>query len=246
MSKSLIQNFREKENIIDIYDWMVEDKSLTNFREKVFAIKNTFNELKSIDSSLEIDYSDIVIDTFLREVNRDFNLAILEELYKTEKNDFIDLTTSVLSFSFPVDDFSKLEEVIIQNSYKNFVGSGSLISQVRLSENYIMVPDDNLNRTGIMVRDGKLSDVNLWINATGNWKDDKVCLFDFVRINIGEVKIWEEWSEIDLSIQIKVSCQYDFEVGDSKVIFVIQDKNSEGYHLYKSSLRIGNIDSILK
>jgi hypothetical protein len=237
--KDLIENFRGKENIIDIYDWMVEDGSLINFREKVFAVRNTFNELKSIDSSLGIDYSDIVIDTFIREVNRDFNLAILEELYKSGKNDFLDFTTSV-------DDFSELEQVIIQSGYKNFVGSGSLISKLRLSQNYIMGPDDNLNRTGIMVRDGKLGDVNLWINATGNWKDNKVCLFDFVRINIGEVKIWEEWSESDLSSQIKVSYQYDFEVDDSKVIFVIHDEKSEGYHLYKSSLRIGNIDNILK
>jgi enolase len=49
MSTSIIQGFREKENIIDIYDWMVVDKSLTNFRENVFAVRNTFNELKSID-----------------------------------------------------------------------------------------------------------------------------------------------------------------------------------------------------
>jgi hypothetical protein len=92
---------------------------------------------------------------------------------------------------------------------------------------------------------GKLDNrVEIYNDPYMKFNDGRICLFNQVEFNIGEMKAYDS-TPGSLAPKIIIEYNIDYNVVDSKLIFVIEDETSEAYFQYKSLQRDIKIDNIL-
>ena len=91
---------------------------------------------------------------------------------------------------------------------------------------------------------GIINNIQIFVDPYMSYNDDRLVLFNNVEVNT---------TDITPSIQLAttftprliINYQLDYNVGDSKIIFVLENSNSESFRQYKSLQRDIKIDNLL-
>ena len=108
---------------------------------------------------------------------------------------------------------------------------------------------DDYNIAWLQATEGNIDYINGFVEVYNDpymrYDDGRICLFNEVEFNIGEMKAYETTQIGSLAPKIIIEYNVDYNVGDSKLIFVIENENSEAFKQYKSLQRDIKIDNIL-
>jgi hypothetical protein len=240
-------------NIVDLFNnnskefintqrWMVENKNLTNFETRKFSFPVLTSEMKS--EYLNIGMESHLINVIKNEINQDINKLFTKRLFTTNKFDYLDLRPDgSLSGRIHLED---LVILILSNDYKNLITSGFIASELQDSSSFSpYMTTHDLKTNGLPECIGKLGSIDVYNDPYMKFNDGRICLFNQVEFNIGEMKAYETTQIGSLAPKIVIEYNVDYNVGDSKLIFVIENENSESYKQYKSLQRDIKIDNIL-
>jgi len=242
MSK-IFEDFKNRSEIIKLYDWMNVNKNLINF-DKYQVSVNASADLAL--SAFNIDSSSLILNLLVDEVNQDFIKRILKKIFDTPKFDYLDLRPGG-SLMTGRQHLDTLVNMILSSGYKNVVTTGLIASELQDSQffNATSIQSASLSKTSTFYTAGKLSDVNIWVDPFMKFNDGRLCLFNTVDINVDNFDLKEIIPAMSITPRLMIEYNFDFLVSDSKLIFVIEDENSEAYKQYKSLQRDIKIDNIL-
>ena len=229
---------------IDTQRWMVENKNLTNFETRKFSVPVLTSEMKN--EYLNIDMEPHLINVIKNEISQDVNKLFNKKLFATNKFDYLDLRPDG-SLMTGRKHFEKLVSLILSNNYKNLITTGLISSELQDSVAFMpYMTTHDLKTSGLPECCGKLGgSVDVYIDPYMRYDDGRICLFNEVEFNIGEMKAYETTQIGSLAPKIVIEYNVDYNVGDSKLIFVIENENSEAFKQYKSLQRDVKIDNIL-
>jgi hypothetical protein len=223
---------------------MMEDKNLNNFVVKSLSISMN-------NDCFDIDTSDIVISTIKKELVSSIQRDCNKKLFDTKKFSYLDLRNkygSLLNRSNLYD----LVNMIMSSGYTNFITSANIASELQDSEHFKSIEfkglfDKNsksLRSTANTYLIGKLNNISVCVDPYMKWDDGRICLFNDVHFNLDKVKAHES-IVASFSPRILIEYNIDYNISDSKLIFVIEDVNSETFNQYISLQRDIKIDNIL-
>lgn len=239
---NIIEDFKQRGDVIKIYDWMKINKNLTNFNKNQVSLKNN----SGIGTAFNIDVTNVVVNALINELNQYFIRDILKSMFSTPKFDYLDLRPDGSLMTGRVH-LEKLVQMIYQSGYKNVVTTGLIASELQDSVYFSSngFQHASMNATSTFYNLGSLNGVKIWVDPYMKFNDGRLCLFNEVDINIEDVDLVEVINPSDMQSTFGINCKYDFMVNDSKLIFVIENENSEAYIQYKSLQRDIKIDNIL-
>ena len=229
---------------INTQRWMVENKNLTNFETRKFSVPVLTSEMKN--KYLNIDMEPHLINVIKNEINQDINKLFTKRLFTTNKFDYLDLRPDG-SLMTGRTHLENLVKMILINDYKNLITTGLISSELQDSVAFMpYMTTHDLKTSGLPECYGKLSGrVEVYNDPYMRYDDGRICLFNEVEFNIGEMKAYETTQTGSLAPKIVIEYNVDYNVGDSKLIFVIENENSEAFKQYKSLQRDIKIDNIL-
>jgi hypothetical protein len=240
-------------NIVDLFNnnsrefintqrWMIENKNLNNFETRKFSVPVLTSEMKN---EFNIDMGPHLVNAIKDEIGRDLNRLFTKKLFTTNKFDYLDLRPDgSLSGRIHLED---LVILILSNDYKNLITSGHIASELQDSSFFspYMTTHDLKISNGLPECFGKLGSIDVYNDPYMKFNDDIICLFNEVEFNIGEMKAYETTYPGSFAPRIVIEYDIDYNVNDSKLIFVIEDETSEAFKQYKSLQRDIKIDNIL-
>jgi len=248
-------------NIVDLFNnnskdfistqrWMVENKNLTNFETRKFSVPVLTTEMKN--EYLNIDMEPHLVNAIKDEIGRDLNRLFTKKLFTTNKFDYLDLRPGG-SLMTGRKHLEQLVTLILGNDYKNLITTGHIASELQDSSSFSPYMTTHDLKNGIPVRPpnglpeciGKLGSIDVYNDPYMKFNDGRICLFNQVEFNIGEMKAYETPYPGSLAPRIVIEYDIDYNVNDSKLIFVIEDETSEAFKQYKSLQRDIKIDDIL-
>lgn len=242
-------------NIVDLFNnnskefiitqrWMVENKNLTNFETRRFSVPVLTSEMKN--EYLNIDMGPHLINVIKNEINQDINKLFTKRLFTTNKFDYLDLRTDG-SLMNGRKHLEQLVSLLTGDNYKNLITTGYIASE--LQDSFAFMPymtTHDLKIGGLPECCGKLGgSVAVYTDPYMRYDDGRICLFNEVEFNIGEMKAHETTQIGSLAPRIVIEYDIDYNVEDSKLFFVIENENSEAFKQYKSLQRDIKIDNIL-
>lgn len=246
-------------NIVDIFNnntksfittqrWMVENKNLTNFETRNFSIPVITAEMKMENNHFNIDIETEFIKMIKDEIFRDFSRLFIKRLFYTHKFDYLDLRPDG-SLMNGRKHLEQLVNMILSDDYTNLITTGLISSELQDSSSFspYMITHDFKPSNGISDCFGTLGgSVEVYNDPYMKYNDGIICLFNRVEFNIGEMKAYERFQPGSMVPRIVIEYDIDYNVNDSKLIFVIEDETSEAFKQYKSLQRDIKIDNILK
>jgi hypothetical protein len=142
----------------------------------------------------------------------------------------------------------KLAQMIYQSGYKNVVTTSNIASELMDSAYFSSngFQHASMSSTSTFYNSGSLNGVKIWVDGYMKWNDGRLCLFNTVDVNIGDVEISDYVSPGNINVSTKIEYEFDLLVDDSMLIFVIENENSEAYMQHKSLQRDIKIDNILE
>lgn len=238
---SIIEQLKNKGDVIKIHDCMKIDKTITDFMTRKISLKDN----SGIGDAFNLDTKSMFCNMIINEVNGDLIRHILKSMFDTKNFDYLDLRPNGSLMNGRIH-LENLVQMIINSGYKNVATSGKIASEIQDSQ--FFSPDEirqTIGSTSNFYKAGSLSGVKIWVDPYMRWNDDRLCLFNHIDINIDNIDLSESINPGDLQSTIKVEHRFGFRVGDTKLIFVIEDENSESYKQYKSLQRDIKIDNII-
>lgn len=229
---------------IDTQRWTIENKNLTNFETRRFSVPVLTSEMKN--EYLNIDMGPHLINVIKNEINQDINKLFTKRLFTTNKFDYLDLRTDG-SLMTGRKHLEQLVSLLTGDNYNNLITTGYIASE--LQDSFAFMPymtTHDLKTGGLPECCGKLGgSIDVYSDPYMKYDDGRICLFDEVEFNIGEMKAYETTNTGSLAPRIVIEYDIDYNVGDSKLIFVIENENSEAFKQYKSLQRDIKIDNVL-
>lgn len=242
-------------NIVDLFNsntrdfitsqrWMIENKNLTNFETKKFSIPVTTSEMKN--DYLNIDMGAQLINIIKNEISNNIIRTLTKRLFTTHKFDYLDLRPDG-SLMNGRKHLEQLVSLLTGDNYKNLITTGLIASELQDSSSFSpYVTTHDLKNGNEPQCYGKLGgSVEVYSDPYMKYNDGRICLFNVVEFNVGEMKAYETPYPGSLAPTIVIEYDIDYNVNDSKLIFVIEDETSEAFKQYKSLQRDIKIDNIL-
>ena len=224
--------------------WMVENKNLTNFETKKFSIPVTTSEMKN--DYLNIDMGAQLINIIKNEISNNIIRTLTKRLFTTHKFDYLDLRPDG-SLMNGRKHLEQLVSLLTGDNYKNLITTVLIASELQDSSSFSpYVTTHDLKNGNEPQCYGKLGgSVEVYSDPYMKYNDGRICLFNAVEFNVGEMKAYETPYPGSLAPTIVIEYDVDYNVNDSKLIFVIEDETSEAFKQYKSLQRDIKIDNIL-
>lgn len=234
---------------VKLVDFCKINKNLTNFKR--FSISSRLNiDMVGSLKSYNIDPEKHAMSLLMEEMTQTIVKEIYKNLFNTINFDYLD----VRGVSMGIDDPKKSKELIdliLQDctKYKNISSCTKLGVILQDYSNFSVKPFDSTSRLGALTyKIGKIYEMEVWIDPYMRWNDTKLCLFNDVEVNVENFN-----SKIvpnPFSTHLSVDFDLAINVGDSKIIFVIEDGSSINILNEYKSLRTSverdiKIDSVL-
>lgn len=238
---SLVDIFNDKSNrFIVKQPWMIINKNLTQFEKYKVSFSLTTLQAKITD----LDTNHILVTTLKSEMNREINRRIIKKLFETRKFDLLDLRPdgSILTGKVYLE---KLVSILLTNGYRNMITTGLISSELQDSINFTRyATSDDLRVTGNTECFGKLGGfLNVYNDPYMKYSDTRICLFNEVDFNIGEINAYEY--ETATAPQVVVEYEFAYNVIDSKLVFLIETESTEAFTHWKTLQRDIKINQII-
>jgi hypothetical protein len=232
---NIIDFFNNNYNdFIEVQPWMNENKLLSNFELNRLSIPVTTIEMKNDYNISYKDIENILVTTIKNEISSNFIKKINKGILNTNNFDYIDLRKG---------DIDELVNLILSSGYKNLITNANISSELKNSPlfNLIYQKNSKNSRINIVGNLGGITDI--YYDPYISYNDDRILLFNQIEFNINNMVAYENNSTF--APRVNIEYNFDYKVGDSKLIFIIRDENSETYRKYIKLQRDYKIDNIL-
>ena len=214
--------------IIENYNWININNSLNNFTK--------INVSVSLGNS---EYREIIKHALMKELTISIISKIIDKISDTQNIEYLDLRNGLdITIRKFEDGIDGLINLILLNKYNTLMTNVKVASVIQDSSYFRL----NLKRkldNNLINYIGDLYNCRIWVDPFIKYNDTEIYLFNNVDINLNNIQINEDY------LSYSLTCEYDFEVKDSKKILIIENETSEIYQKYKSSIRDIKINEIL-
>jgi predicted amino acid-binding ACT domain protein len=233
-----------KNDIFTIQPYLSINKSLKNFTTTKFSISIPLN---GQDISLDVDTQ--IISLLRNEINQNIYKSILKELFSTSKFDYVDIIKTVNTHQSINDIIYFLHNENIDNKYDYLMSNTNLANSLADSSlfNFKSVKGGSsvVEFRGIPYLFGSLVGYDVYLDPFMRFDDSRICLFDSCEINIENITQTVVASNT-FNPRMIISYDLAYNIGDSKVIFVLDgDESTTSHKQYKQLQRDIKINSVL-
>lgn len=217
-------------------DFVNKNQNLTNFTKYSFNYSNP-----NIASAFGLDVDDIVKDMVHSEINQSVSNNIIKSLLESDSFDYIDYINK------NIDDnnfYRIVVELIKRENYKYLIVNSQIGSIIQDSPEFVVEYQTmGLRTSAVAYGIGKIRDTKIYVDPYMKFNDNKLLFFNNIDINLRDFRI----SDVPSSFPNRIIVDFllDFEITDSKIVYVLDSVNSESYLSYKRVLRDKKIDNIL-
>ena len=165
---NIIEDFKKRDDIIKIYDFMKINKNLNNFHNRHIYTKVNFG------ADFNIDITSAVVSKLINELNQDLIQNVLKSMFNTVMFDYLDLRPDGSLMSGRVY-LEKLAQMIYQSGYKNVVTTGHIASEL-MNSVYFSSNGKMLWFQHVFYNIGSLNGVSVWVDSYMKFNDGRLCL----------------------------------------------------------------------
>jgi hypothetical protein len=231
-------------NLFDINPLMKIGKNLTNFQRFQFSV--ALIDPSSM-SSLGLDIEEKTFSVIKNELVMDLNKRVLKDVFNTRKFEYLDLRPSGSLMYTNVHQTQRRLFDLIMNSkedYTNIITTGMIASALSDLAEFIPTPNSTETRSGQPYKAGRILDLNVWVDPFMSFNDGRIALFKDIEVDMRNIKS-SMIQQATIAPRLLVDYELAFNVGDSKLIFVIDDTTAGTFEKYKSLQRDIKINDIL-
>ena len=220
--------------------YIKRDISLNNFKKFEISINNSFNiNIPGVDT-------DIMFEKLLySEVESNIYKEIFKSITDTDDIDFIDYIGK------NIDDgnlYKDIVNLILSNKFSYVITNAQIGSIIQDSQNFHFnkqFSNTSLRTSSAPYVIGSIGPTKVFVNPYMKFTDNRVIMFNGSYLNFRNLDRSEGVSPLNHT-NIRINFEADIKSTPSKVVFIIDSENSEGYLQFKSLMRNINIDKILK
>lgn len=213
-------------------DFVNKNKNLTNFTKYSFSYFNP-----NTASVFGLDVYDIAKGMVNSEINQSVSNSIIKSLLESDNFGYIDYINK------NIDDnnfYRIVVELIKRENYKYLIVNSQIGSIMQDSPEFeYQTMGLRTSASAVAYGIGKIRDTKIYVDPYMKFNDNKLLFFNNIDINLSDFRV------SDAPNQIIVDFLLDFEITDSKIVYVLDSVNSENYLSYKRVLRDKKIDNIL-
>lgn len=217
-------------------DFVNKNKNLTNFTKYSLNYSNP-----NTASAFGLDVDDIVKEMVYSEINQRVSNILLKNLLESDSFDYIDYINK------NIDDnnfYRIVVELIKRENYKYLIVNCQIGSLIQDSPEFaVEYQTTGLRTSAVAYSIGKIRDTKIYVDPYMKFNDNKLFFFNNIDINLSDFRVSDDPSSFS-NLKL-VDFLLDFEITDSKIVYVLDSVNSEGYFSYKRALRDKKIDNIL-
>lgn len=230
---------KHKDDLIELKSFVSINKGLSNFEKIRFSF--------AVPSVTDlVDSEKITLDLIRSEFNQMIYKKILNSLFDTDNYYFLDLRNE-----FNADKGRKVIDILSDNfsnhDFKNIVTNGGVAADIMDTTAFSATFNtaNVQNSGGLVYIFGSLMGRDSYVDPFMRYDDTRICLFNKVDLNIKNIELYNISHEATFAPRIVFEVEFSYKVNESKVVYVINDENSEAYSKYKQNLREEKINEIL-
>ncbi len=222
-----------------------------------FGLSVPLVDPQSLVNDIGINAEDNIFGIIRREVSQSVNSIIFSKLFATRKFEYLDLSKSGGISGSTYKDQRSLYNLIVSSNegYSNIISNGYVATSLQDLPEYILT-GRNIQRDNYNFNDyGRLSipkdmsfngpdSINIWVDPYMTYNDTRLVMFSNVEFNFTNL-CSAVVNNATFTPSIKIQYDLSVDVGDSKVIFVIDNESSDVFRKYKSLQRDIKIDNVL-
>jgi hypothetical protein len=225
-----------------VYPFTKINKNLRNFNSYQISVGLAVNENEELPSG--------VFEHIQNEFNQNISKQMINGLISTKKFDYYDVSKWHNLDMMSINDLIKVSDFIIDSNngqYKNIIAS-PMVACVLQDLARFSVKSGNFVNAGIgrVYNVGSISGIEVWVDPFMKYNDTRVIMFNDVNINIEDIDIRMDYkSSPSFNPRLMVSHELALDVGDSKVLFLLDSQSHPEFQRYKSLQRDIKINDIL-
>lgn len=250
---NIIDKFSNSKNVFDHKSFYLINKNLINFKTNQMSFPIVDVASMMIDS---VDVEKMIANTLFDEFNQNISKIISRDIFETDRFDWVDFR-GLGDITYLRDAGSRIVESIIdvsvvnghyhKNEFSNIITTSKIVSLLQDSSYFnISAYNSNLSKRGSDINEiGSICGVKVWVDPFMDFDDNRIVMFNNVNINIDDTIISSMVSENTFTPRLKIQFKLDYRVGDSKIIYVIENESSKGWLKVKQLNRDIKINQIL-
>lgn len=232
-------------NLFDINPLMKIGKNLTNFQR--FQLSIALVDPSSM-SVFGLDVEEKTFSVIREELMVDLNKRVLRDIFNTPKFEYLDLRgTGTLMMTATHHAQRQLLDLIMscKENYTNIVTTGAIAASLADLAEYIPSINSKEARSGTEAyKVGRISNLNIWVDPFMSFNDGRLVLFGDVDVDKRNIKA-SMVQQATISPRLLIDYEVAISVGDSKLIFVIDDTTVGTFEKYKALQRDIKINDVL-
>lgn len=213
--------------------YLKEDSSLTNFKTISFTV--------NVDS-----ISNLIEAQIHSEITQSISRELLKMLNDTEDITLIDYIGKSINDGRLYKD---IIDLIKANEFKYVITNGQVGSIMQDSNSFHYdISDASVKQIIHPYSIGSVYSSKIFVDPYMSYDDNRLIMFNDLHLNFKDFKKEVNNNSIyqhhGLS-NIKIESEFAIKKSDSKVIYIVESKDSDGYLKFKSLIRDKKIDKIL-
>lgn len=223
-----------------VYPFTKINKNLRNFNNYQISVGLAINEKEELPSG--------VFEHIQSEFNQNISKRIFSELISTKKFDYYDVSKWQNLDAMPISDLMKVSDFIINSNngqYKNIIASSMVACVLQDLSRFSVKSGFTNSGIGRVYCVGSISGIQIWVDPFMKYNDTRITMFNNVGINIEDVSMRMDYNNSPFNPRLMVSYRLALDVGDSKVLFLLDSQSHPEFQKYKSLQRDIKINDIL-
>lgn len=227
-------------HLFDVYPFTKMDKRLGNFNNYQISVGISANENQEVPMG--------VFEHIKSEFNQNISKCIFSDLLNTSKFDYYDISKSHNLDMMSVNDLMKMSDYIIYSNnsqYENIIASPMVACVLQDLSRFSVKSGFTNSGIGRVYCVGSISGIQIWVDPFMKYNDTRIIMFNNVGINIEDVSMRMDYNNSSFNPRLMVSYRLALDVGDSKVLFLLDSQSHPEFQKYKSLQRDIKINDIL-
>lgn len=226
--------------LFEVNPLMKINKNLTNFHRFQFSIALTDPSMSSFGLNVEQSTFSIIRS----EISQELNKRALKGIFNTVEFEYLDLRDSVGINNH--QNARRLYDLIMscKEDYKNIISTGMICAALRDLVEFVPSSPSTEYRGAQPYETGQISGLSVWVDPFMSFDDGRMILFYDVEINIRNIKASMQ-PQPSFTPRLLLDYEIALNVGDSKLIFLIDEMTLPSFQRHQSLLRDIKINDIL-
>jgi hypothetical protein len=239
----------------DVVNYVNSGKKLFELGSLFIVNRNLLNFKKiQFNMSLGITPDDMshIYTLIGNEIIQNLEKRVVHELFNSPKFDYLDLVDSGGLITGNFEDTRKIYRIIMScpEKYTSLITNGAIASCLQDLQEFTPYSswerrmNNKISNGAQLYEVGRIGNIKIYVDPYMKYNDSRLVLFNNIDINIENINSHIQ-SQATFNPQLVMKYDFDFIVGDSRVIFILDHSNHPEFMKYKSLQRDIKITNIL-